>query len=142
MLPTRRRSATRARTSRLVSLRMGVCPRTEAGRQSTVSTSPTAWTTRVADGVLQFADVPRPRVRLQRRERRGVHCADVLAEAAVRRAQKVVHEQRDVAAALAQRRQLDREAVEPVEQVLAELPGGRQRVEVLVGGGDRRARRS
>ena len=50
--------------------------------------------------------------------------------------QEVLGEQRDVPAALAQRRHVQRDHREPVEEVLAEAPGGDQVLEVAVGGGD------
>ena len=45
-------------------------------------------------------------------------------------------EERDVARALAQRRDADREDVEPVEEILAEAPGGDGAPQVAIGRGD------
>ena len=50
--------------------------------------------------------------------------------------QEVLHQQRDVVAPLAQRRQLHRNHVEPVEQILAERAVRDHPVEIGVGRGD------
>ena len=50
--------------------------------------------------------------------------------------EEVLHEQRDVLAALAQRRQLHRDHVQPVEEILAERAVGDHLREVAVGRGD------
>ena len=49
---------------------------------------------------------------------------------------EVVHQDRDVLAPLAQRRQVDRDDVEPVEEVVAELPLGDQRAQVALAARD------
>ena len=54
--------------------------------------------------------------------------------------QEVVGQQQHVRLALAQRRNEDREDVEPVEQVLAERALRDRLLHVLVGGGDRAGR--
>ena len=53
-----------------------------------------------------------------------------------RLAQQVLDQQRDVLAALAQRRHDDMDDVEPVQQVVAEAALADERLEVAVGGGD------
>ena len=50
--------------------------------------------------------------------------------------QEVLGEQRDVLAALAERRQRDRDDVDAVEQILAEPPFGDRFRQILVGRGD------
>ena len=50
--------------------------------------------------------------------------------------EEVVGQQQDVGLALAQRRHEDREHVQPVVEILAELAGGDRLLEILVGGGD------
>ena len=49
---------------------------------------------------------------------------------------EVVGQQQDVGLALAQRRHEDREHVQPVVEILAELAGGDRLLQILVGGGD------
>ena len=60
----------------------------------------------------------------------------VLRNACLELLQEVLHEQRDVLLPLAQRRQLHRDHVQPVVQVLAELAVCDHPSEVAVGGGD------
>ena len=68
--------------------------------------------------------------------RLGCHLGHLAAELAAVSPQVVLHEQRQVLAPLAQRRQGDREDSEPVVEVRTELPLGRQDHQVAVGGGD------
>src|SRR5262249_61804629 len=73
------------------------------------------------DRVLELADVAGPRERLQPRERaRRELLAGRLAR--VDLAEEVRGEEARILAALAQRRQLDREGGQAVEQVLAQAP--------------------
>ncbi|MNQ64710.1 hypothetical protein D3C85_791430 [compost metagenome] len=51
-------------------------------------------------------------------------------------AQKVAHQQRDIFATLTQRRQMNGEDIEAVEQVLAKAPGFNFTTQVQVGRGD------
>ena len=51
---------------------------------------------------------------------------------------EVGRERGEIVGALAQRRQVDREDIEPVVEVLAELAGLRQVEQAAVGGGDER----
>ena len=90
----------------------------------------------VLDDALQFADVARPGVLLEKLHGLGRHAVHAAVEFAVHAAEEVVHQQGDVVDPLAERRNADRQHVEPVEQVLAEAAGGGQRFQVLVGGGD------
>ena len=66
----------------------------------------------------------------------GRHAVHAAIELAVHAAEEVVYQQRDIVDPLAERRDADREHVEPVEEVLAEAAGRGQRFQVLVGGGD------
>ena len=49
---------------------------------------------------------------------------------------KRLHERRNVRSTLVERRQDDRDDVEPVEEILAELPGRHHRLEIAIRGGD------
>ena len=72
--------------------------------------------------VLELAHVARPVVAAQDLERGVGDRLDLGAALLVQHLEEVHHEQRDVLAPLAQRRHLDRDHVEPVEEVLAEAP--------------------
>ena len=77
------------------------------------------------DHVLELAHVARPRVVEQAAA--APYARRVEARTVVLRAvepEEVIDEQRDVLAARAERRRGDRDDVEPVEEVLAEAPGG------------------
>ena len=79
---------------------------------------------RAAQGVLQFAHIAGPVVFFQRLDGAGsdgfrralVFAGDFL--------QKIIHQQRNVLAPVAQRRNVDAHDVEPVKQILAKLLGG------------------
>src|ERR1017187_5109064 len=73
------------------------------------------------DTVLQFTNIARPGMLLQRPTR---EYRELLLRTALRIevCQKAFGEQVDVAAAAAQRRQIDRKNGEPIQQVLAQLP--------------------
>ena len=75
---------------------------------------------RALDHVLELAHVARPVVVHQQVERfrRELEFGTRVLLAVL--LEEVLHQQRDVVLALAQRRQLDRDDVQPVEQVLAE----------------------
>ena len=88
------------------------------------------------DQVLELADVARPPVLLQHRHRRVGDALDLLPEPRVVALQEELGELRDVLGALAQRRQLDRDDVDPVVEVLAEAPFLDRLLEVDVGRGD------
>ena len=111
-------------------------PRSCGGRCSTRQLGAVAQDHRPLDVVLQLADVARPVVVAEQPHRLGVdppHLAAVLLGVAL---QEELDQRRDVLAALAQGRQVDRHDVEPVVQVLAE-PAGLDLVEqVAVGRGD------
>ena len=70
------------------------------------------------DQVLQLADVARPVVARQRLHRLGRDRLDRLLHPPRELLREVAHQHRDVLAPLAQRRHVDREDVEPVEEVL------------------------
>jgi hypothetical protein len=91
---------------------------------------------RPLDDVLQLAHVARPVVPLEQPERLGLHVAERRVVALGDLVQEVPAQLGHVLRPLAQRRQLDRHDVEPVEQVLAELALGDRRLEVAVAGGD------
>ena len=87
--------------------------------------------------VLEFAHVAAPGQRAaQRFDTRGVEAARRAAVLAAEAVDESLGQQQRVAFALAQRRQVEREQIQPVEQVLAELTGGAARLQVGVGGGD------
>ena len=90
---------------------------------------------RVADSVLQFADIARPRVDFEHREGSGIDAANILAETPVRHRKEMIDQERDIPLSFAERRQFDGERIEPVEEVLPELAGSGQVGEVLVGRG-------
>ena len=110
---------------------------------------------RALDGVLELADVARPVIRhqpahafLRDGQRRARSSAGGLAAVSgtvavaagvallLELAEEVLHEQRHVLLPLAQRRQLHRDHVQPVEQILAELSFGDEPAQVAVGRGD------
>ena len=74
------------------------------------------------DDVLELANVARPVVLGQQVERVRRQLESALAGSPRRTFEEVVDEQRDVVLAIAQRRQLNRDDVEAVEEILAELP--------------------
>jgi hypothetical protein len=78
---------------------------------------------RALDFVLQLTRVARPLEPHQRVERVGIDPADALGVAPRARREKAGCEQRDILAAIAQRRQLNREHREPVVKILAKAPG-------------------
>ena len=86
--------------------------------------------------VLQLPDVAGPVVALEHGQGLRGDAAHLLAELLAELLEEVGDEQRDVLAALAQRRQVDRDDVEAVEEVLAHRPLRHRRLEVAVGGGD------
>src|SRR5438309_6026089 len=86
--------------------------------------------------VAELADVPGPLVRLEALQGGGREAPRRQARPLGELIAKVLHQPRDVAGALAQRRDVDRDDVESVQQVLAEPPLPDFLVEVLVGRGD------
>ena len=88
------------------------------------------------DGVLELAHVAGPRRVHEHRHRLRRDAVDALARAARVPPDEVLDEQRDVLAALAQRRHRDRDDVQPVEQILLELAFADQLPQVAVGRGD------
>ena len=83
--------------------------------------------------VLELADVARPVVGGEQRQRLGGNAADALALLGAEAGEKAPGEIGHVAGAGAQRRNRDREDVEPVEQVLAEAARLHEFDQVLVG---------
>ena len=90
---------------------------------------------RAFDQVLQLTDVAGEGVVEQRLDRPLAEAGHVALVTLAVVVQEVLHQQRDVVAPLAQRRQVDREHVEPVEQVFAETPLAHGLAEVFVGRG-------
>ena len=91
---------------------------------------------RALDGVLELAHVARPVGRLQRLEHAGLHAVDALAGALRVLRDEVIDEHRDVLAPLAQRRNVDRDDVQPVVEILLEPAVGDHLPQVAVGRGD------
>src|ERR1035438_6297335 len=117
--------------ARCVDRRLGTFQFADGGVQSSAGGNDDG----ALDEVLQFADVAGPVVALERMHggrRNGgdfaIHAAGVLLH-------EGAHQQRDIIAALAQRRDRERENVEPVIEVGAELPFLHHQREVAVGGG-------
>ena len=77
---------------------------------------------RALDHVLQLADVARPVVLHQQVERRSGQLETGFAVLLAVLREEVLREQRDVVLPLAQRRQVDADDVQAVEEVLAEAP--------------------
>ncbi len=90
---------------------------------------------RPLEHVLELADVAGPRMRLERRDRVVGDADDLLLQPLVELLDDVLHEQRDVADPLAQRRDLQRHHVEPVVEVVAEVAALDLGLEVAVGRG-------
>src|SRR5262245_14756964 len=88
---------------------------------------------RALDRVIQLAHVTRPGMSEQHAHRLGLEAAEVLAVAPRVALEERCGEQRDVVAALAQRRQDDLDRVEPEQQILAEAPGLDLGAEIGVG---------
>ena len=91
---------------------------------------------RLLDDVLELAHVARPVVAEEAGDDVGGERARLPAAARRVLAHEVVGEQRQILLAVAQRRQGQRDDVEPVEQILAEGAGLDRRVEVAIGRGD------
>src|SRR5258706_11970992 len=91
---------------------------------------------RPLDDVLKLADVARPIVRLAELQRLLVDPADLLSRLFRIAADEVVHEERQVALALAQGRDLDGEDVQPVEEVRTKVAAGDRPTQVPVRSGD------
>ena len=88
---------------------------------------------RALDGVLQLADVAGPVVAHQQLQRVGRQAVDAASSARRRSGAGRTSPARDVVLALAQRRHVDRDDVEAVVEVLAELPVGDHLRQVAVG---------
>src|SRR5664279_24847 len=88
------------------------------------------------DRVFQLADIARPIVLLQFIHRRRRDSGDLLAHFTRKLAREVVHQQRNIFPAFAQRRNLDMKNIQTIEKVGAELALLDQLFQVLVGGGD------
>ena len=88
------------------------------------------------DRVGELAHVTRPAVALQPRQRLGREAREGLAVLGRALAQEVLRQHRDVLGALAERRHAHGHDVEPIEQIVAELPLAHGAREVAVGRGD------
>ncbi len=87
-------------------------------------------------GVLQLADIAGPVQALELLGGAGAEDLGLATQLLGRLGEEVGHQDGYVLAALPQRRQVDTDDVEAVEQVLAEAPLADQFLQVLVGGGD------
>src|SRR5262249_36200507 len=83
---------------------------------------------------LQFADIPGPRVRLEKLHRLTGDDVDILAKLATETLEVVVNQKFQIIFALAQRRQADGKNAQAIVKVLAESARARQRLEFLVRG--------
>ena len=91
---------------------------------------------RPLDDVFQLAHIARPVVIDQRAHRALGNLGDLLAELGADRLEEVIGQRRDVVLALAQRRDMDREDIDSVKEVVAETAVGDHALEVLIGRGD------
>src|SRR5438445_728234 len=88
---------------------------------------------RPLDDVAQLAHVARPVIALELLVRLAGEAADLAVVLPIELLDEALAQQRNVLAALPQRRQVDREDVEPIEEVLAQLAVGNRLGVVLVG---------
>src|SRR3989441_11580012 len=88
------------------------------------------------DGVLQFEDVPRPAIADQRLEGFASQPLDSFLLYCGMPVKQMLGDQRDVLDPFPERRDVEGEDIEPVEQGLPELPLGDERVQILGGGSD------
>ena len=88
------------------------------------------------DDVAEFTDVSGPGVAFERGQRVLLEAPDAARVLLRELLQEARGEKRDVAGPFAKRRQVDRNDVQPEEEVLAELPFGDHLLEVLVRRGD------
>ena len=91
---------------------------------------------RALDDVLELADVARPVIRHQPPQPLLRHRRRAASELGRQLLQEVLHEERDVVATFAQRRQLDRNHVQPVVEILAKRSFGHHLREIRVRRGD------
>ena len=87
----------------------------------------------MVDDVLQLADVPRPGIGTQLLRRLRAQLALAVAQATAVFGDEVAGQRQDVAGSLAQRRQFETDDIEPVVQVLAEVPGIDRPLQLHVG---------
>ena len=88
------------------------------------------------DQVLQLTNVARKAIRQQRVNQPGTEACDMAPMTATEMAQKVAHQQRNIFASLPQWRQVNREHIQPIEQVLAKTASLHFVAQVKVGRGD------
>src|SRR6266536_6386180 len=86
--------------------------------------------------VFELPDIARPMIALEHRHRVRRHSSHVFAELLAELLEEMGDEERDVLAAVAQRRELDRNHVQAIEEILAEDTFLHRALEVTVGGGD------
>src|SRR5262249_33099200 len=91
---------------------------------------------RALDAVLELAHVARPAVRLDRTDRIGREPARRLAEALADLLQQELRQQQAVALPLAQRWHAYGDLADPVVEIVAEVAGADQRLELAVGCAD------
>ena len=128
VVPGRQRHLRLVLHRRLVRQRRRQVPRLDerAGRQNR----------RPLDDVAQLAHVARPVVLLEHPHRLLIDAGDRLLIAQVELVQERLHQQRQIVAPVAQRRQADREHVQAVEQVFAQLALLHRFERIDVGRGD------
>src|SRR6185295_11134421 len=103
---------------------------------------------RSLDDVLELANVPGPRITLQRVHHRLWHLRDLAAQLTLVAVDEEPHQPRDVLRPVSKRRQVNRIHTQAIVQVSPKRSGGDRRLQVAMGGGDHahvdtlRARRS
>ena len=105
------------------------------GKSSGFKTGPSQRMTARSSAVVQLADVSPPGGGHEAADGGVVDTRNVLAQPAGMPAQEHRHQFGDVLAAVTQRREMNRDHVEPVIQILAEPFGGDLSQEILVGRG-------
>src|SRR4030095_5327446 len=88
------------------------------------------------DGIAELADVARPLVLLEEVRGGGRQAADPLPELPGEAIDEGGRQNQDVPLALAQPGQANRHHLQPIEEILAELPGTDRLVEIAMRGGD------
>src|SRR5258706_332538 len=93
-----------------------------------------AYDDRSLDDVLQFANVTRPRVRLQQFQALFVYPANVLSHFPDVTIDKILNQHRNILPSFPQRRHLHGKNVEPVKEVTPEYACSDSRLQVTIGG--------
>src|SRR6266481_5010791 len=88
------------------------------------------------DDILQLADITGPWIRYKKVQSLLVNSADALSCFSSETIDEVLDQQGNIFFSFPQRRNLNRENVEPVKQIAAECPLGDGSLQVTIGGGD------